>query len=99
MLAPVVAVPRLEVFGVTVKVTTIRVVAVVIVFVFVIVFVVIVIVRFGSRSHGRDNVRGADIDDMGVTSDTIVPVIEVNLAFGEQRLQLSHCYCVVLGVV
>ena len=65
----------------------------------IVVFVVIVIVRFGSRSHGRDNVRGADIDDMGVTSDTIVPVIKVNLAFGEQRLQLSHCYCVVLGVV
>jgi hypothetical protein len=43
----------------------------------------------------------ADVDDMRITPDTMVQMIEVDgfLAFGEQRVQLLHSNCVVLGIV
>jgi hypothetical protein len=50
-------------------------------------------------------VRGADVDDVRVTSDTVFQMIEVDLdnclalALHKQRLQLSHCDCIILGVV
>lgn len=47
--------------------------------------------------------RGADVNDMRVTSDALIQVIEVDrngcLAFREQRLQFSHSHRIVLGVV
>jgi len=43
------------------------------------------------------------VNDVGVTTDMIVRRTEVNcghcLAFEKLRLQLSHCDCIVLGIV
>ncbi len=43
------------------------------------------------------------VDDVRITSDTMIQMIEVDnngrLVFAELKLQLSHSDCVVLGVV
>ena len=83
----------------TVDVTRAFVVTIVaIVVVVIVVIVIVVIIRLiwielgeigiGSRSYGRNNMRGTNIDYMCVTSDTMVQRIEANrdgcLAFSEQ---------------
>jgi len=48
-------------------------------------------------------VRRADVDDVREAPDAVITIIKVErdffLTFGQQRLQLSHGYSVVLGVV
>lgn len=47
--------------------------------------------------------RGTDVDNVGVTPDTVFQRIEVGsagcLAFLEQSSQFAHCGCVTLRVV
>jgi len=43
------------------------------------------------------------VDDVRITSDTMIQMIEVDnngrLTFAEPKLQLSHSDCIVLGIV
>jgi hypothetical protein len=46
--------------------------------------------------------RGADIDDVCVTPDTMFDRMKVDLgclAIGKPRLELPHCHGIVLGIV
>jgi len=53
--------------------------------------------------HRRYDVCRTYVNDVGITMDMIVRRTEVNcghcLAFEKSRLQLSHCNCIVLGIV
>ena len=78
----------------TVDVTRAFVVAIVAIVVVIIIVIVRLIwielgeIGIGSRSYGRNNMRGTNIDYMCVTSDTMVQRIEADrdgcLVFGEQ---------------
>ena len=46
----------------------------------------------------------ANIDDVGITPDAIIPMIEIDkvgylASFGQTRLKVFHGHCIVLGVV
>ena len=52
--------------------------------------------------HGCNDVGGTDIDNVCIALDMMVHRMEVDLRylmFGKERLELPHCYGIILGVV
>jgi hypothetical protein len=60
-------------------------------------------IRFRSGSDGRDDVGTANVDDVSITSHTMVQVVKVDrdrhLAFCKQGLQLLYRHHIILGVI
>jgi flagellar biogenesis protein FliO len=60
-------------------------------------------IRFQSGSDGHNNVGTANVDDVSVTSHTMVQVVKVDqdhrLVFCKQGLQLLHHHYIILSVI